>query len=166
MSTRGFTSTFSLFFGGALLSIVLNPISSSSTLCETRCENAVPNLKRLKTLWHKVSKRVGGDGKLFNFIIDLLKKTSVNCKLDKLVRCYSKMKYPYHERIRYSFKESEYKHQYNTFLLKQFCSVAHFVEEFYLQPHRYTYIELMKQHHEPFIALTSHRLTSYHLLSM
>ena len=64
MSTRGFTSTFSLFFGGALLLIVLNPVSSSSTLCETRCENAVPNLKRLKTLWHNVSKRVGGEGKI------------------------------------------------------------------------------------------------------
>ena len=63
MSTRGFTSTFSLFFGGALLLIVLNPVSSSSTLCETRCENAVPNLKRLKNIWHNVSKRVGGEGK-------------------------------------------------------------------------------------------------------
>ena len=67
MSTSGFTSTFSLFFGGALLLIVLNPVASSSTLCETRCENAVPSLKKLKTLWHNVSKRVGGDGKSFYF---------------------------------------------------------------------------------------------------
>lgn len=85
MSTRGFTSTFSLFFGGALLLIVLNPVSSSSTLCETRCENAVPNLKRLKTLWHNVSKRVGGEDMPFPvFIQTLLIATRRNRRLRPL----------------------------------------------------------------------------------
>lgn len=84
MSTSGFTSTFSLFFGGALLLIVLNPVTSSSTLCETRCENAVPDLKRLKTLWHNVSKRVGGDDPFPVFIQTILIATRRDRRLKKL----------------------------------------------------------------------------------
>lgn len=30
-----------------------------STLCEARCETATPYLRTLKTLWHRMSKRIG-----------------------------------------------------------------------------------------------------------
>ena len=56
---------------GAILMIALNSINLSATLCESRCENAVPHLRRLKTLWHHYSKREGGDGKFYLLLLYL-----------------------------------------------------------------------------------------------
>jgi len=61
MNSKGRMSSFSLLYG-VLVMIVLNPAPVSPTLCESRCENAVPYLRRLKSIWHQISKREGGDG--------------------------------------------------------------------------------------------------------
>lgn len=52
--------------------IVLNPATVSTTLCESRCENAVPYLRRLKQLWHHLSKRQGNDEMTFTHFIQSL----------------------------------------------------------------------------------------------
>lgn len=41
-----------------------NTDSLQSTLCEKRCESATPYLITLKTLWHRMSKRIGRQSKL------------------------------------------------------------------------------------------------------
>lgn len=64
MNAKGKISSFSLLYGMFIM-IVLNPATVSTTLCESRCENAVPYLRRLKQIWHTLSKREGNDG---NFI--------------------------------------------------------------------------------------------------
>ncbi|KAH3823963.1 uncharacterized protein LOC127880751 [Dreissena polymorpha] len=60
------------FLYGLLVMIVLNPAYVSPTLCEARCENTVPYLRRLKTLWHSLSKRETGDDISFTQFIQSL----------------------------------------------------------------------------------------------
>ena len=64
MNAKGKISSFSLLYGMFIM-IVLNPatVSTTAPLCQSRCEEAVPNLRRLKQLWHTLSKREGTDGK-------------------------------------------------------------------------------------------------------
>ncbi|XP_052803064.1 uncharacterized protein LOC128233430 isoform X2 [Mya arenaria] len=71
MNSKGRILSFSLLYG-VLVMIVLNPAPVSPTLCESRCENAVPYLRRLKTLWHHLSKREGSDDISFTEFIQSL----------------------------------------------------------------------------------------------
>ncbi|XP_045209863.1 uncharacterized protein LOC123561503 [Mercenaria mercenaria] len=70
MNAKGKISSFSLLYGMFVM-IVLNPATVSTTppLCQSRCEEAVPNLRRLKQLWHTLSKREGTDDISFTHFI-------------------------------------------------------------------------------------------------
>lgn len=51
--------------------------SPSATLCEARCETATPYLVTLKTLWHRMSKRIGKESKSLhgqNFVVIISKQ--------------------------------------------------------------------------------------------
>jgi hypothetical protein len=75
MNAKGKIYSFSLLYGMFIM-IVLNPatVSSTAPLCQSRCEEAVPNLRRLKQLWHTLSKREGNDGKVLFLFIELMSK--------------------------------------------------------------------------------------------
>ncbi|KAJ8306807.1 hypothetical protein KUTeg_014891, partial [Tegillarca granosa] len=47
-------------------------ISPSATLCEARCETATPYLVTLKTLWHRMSKRIGKENMSFESFVQSL----------------------------------------------------------------------------------------------
>ncbi|KAL4229014.1 hypothetical protein ACF0H5_012052 [Mactra antiquata] len=60
MNATNKLSSFTLLFGMFVL-IVLNPATVSTRLCESRCEEAVSDLRRLRLIWHHLSKREGNE---------------------------------------------------------------------------------------------------------
>lgn len=71
MNAKGKISSFSLLYGMFVM-IVLNPATVYSTLCESRCENAVPYLRLLKDYWINIAKREASYDRTFTHFIQSL----------------------------------------------------------------------------------------------
>ena len=81
-----------IFYAFSIFSILITtvlPTPATTILCEARCETSTPFLIQLKSLWHRMSKRIGKDGMKTWFIIKLYRMSKsigkTACKRDLLI---------------------------------------------------------------------------------